>query len=96
MSESAPNPVGAVFNRDRRRVPRSPIRRLVAPLSPQSLSASVQSVSLVPGEDVEWTWTHTSQGSYVSGYTIIGRPRLTKGTKRLADTLRPAYDKPNK
>ena len=24
-----------------------------------------------PAEDeVEWTWTHTSQGSYVTGYTI--------------------------
>jgi hypothetical protein len=65
-------------------------------LSGQSLPVSVQNVSLSPSEDVEWTWTHTPQGSYVSGYTIVKRLRLTKGTKRLANTLQAAYGKHNK
>ena len=30
----------------------------------------ITGVWLRDGEDVEWIWTHTPQGSYVSGYTL--------------------------
>lgn len=32
---------------------------------------TVFGVNLAPDEDVEWFWTHTDKGSYVSGYNII-------------------------
>jgi hypothetical protein len=32
---------------------------------------AVLSVQLAKDEDVQWVWTHTTKGSYVSGYTII-------------------------
>jgi hypothetical protein len=28
-------------------------------------------VLLAEDEDVQWSWTHTAKGSYVSGYQII-------------------------
>ena len=28
-------------------------------------------VYLAEGESVQWFWTHTAQGSYVSGYAIM-------------------------
>jgi hypothetical protein len=28
-------------------------------------------VNLSPDENVEWVWTHTDKGSYISGYNII-------------------------
>jgi hypothetical protein len=31
----------------------------------------VLGVELSADEDVQWNWTHTPKGSYVSGYTII-------------------------
>jgi hypothetical protein len=31
---------------------------------------TVQGVYISKGEDVEWFWTHTEKGSYVSGYKI--------------------------
>jgi hypothetical protein len=31
----------------------------------------VLSVELSPDEDVQWNWTHTPKGSYVSGYTLM-------------------------
>jgi len=34
-------------------------------------TSSVMGVWLFEGESVEWQWTHTPQGSYVSGYTLI-------------------------
>jgi hypothetical protein len=39
-----------------------------------SVAPAVQGVALAPSEDVEWFWTHTSKGSYVSGYNIIKQP----------------------
>lgn len=40
---------------------------------------TVISVELDEGEEVEWIWTHTSDGeSFVTGYTVIknaGKPR---------------------
>jgi hypothetical protein len=38
----------------------------------------VLSVKLSADEDVQWNWTHTPKGSYVSGYTLIKkRPVLS-------------------
>ncbi len=28
-------------------------------------------VELAEDEDVQWSWTHTAKGSYVSGYQIL-------------------------
>lgn len=44
-----------------------------APQSTQSMpvASAVLGVFLAKGEDVEWIWTHTDKGSYVSGYNII-------------------------
>jgi hypothetical protein len=42
--------------------------------APQSLlpgAPAVQGVALAPNEDVQWLWTHTANGSYVSGYNIV-------------------------
>ncbi len=39
-----------------------------------SLPAStVSGIYLSDDEDVTWTWTHTNEGSYVSGYTIVDK-----------------------
>lgn len=56
--------------------PSSGLKRWVS--SPQSSlpgAPAVQGVMLSPNEDVQWSWTHTTNGSYVSGYTIV--PRVT-------------------
>jgi hypothetical protein len=39
----------------------------------------VESVILAPGEDVQWSWTHGPDGSYVSGYTIRTRTKPSGG-----------------
>jgi hypothetical protein len=36
---------------------------------------AVLGVDLAFGEEVEWIWTHTDKGSYVSGYNIVNKPR---------------------
>jgi hypothetical protein len=50
-------------------------RRVEAPLptglfSRQSITSASLSVLLSENEEVEWVWTHTRNGSYVSGYKI--------------------------
>jgi hypothetical protein len=50
-------------------------RWVAAPQSSVPGAPVVQGVLLAPNEDVQWQWTHTANGSYVSGYTIV--PRLT-------------------
>jgi hypothetical protein len=35
---------------------------------------AVLGVILAFGEEVEWIWTHTDKGSYVSGYNIVNKP----------------------
>jgi hypothetical protein len=54
---------------------RSALRWISAPQSSLASAPSVQGVALSANEDVQWSWTHTKDGSYVSGYTIV--PRLT-------------------
>ncbi|HJX35066.1 MAG TPA: hypothetical protein VJ373_07820 [Desulfatiglandales bacterium] len=34
---------------------------------------AVLGVILAFGEEVEWIWTHTDKGSYVSGYNIVNK-----------------------
>src|SRR5262245_14822245 len=45
-------------------------RWVSAPSSTGPHSPAVYGVMLGPDEDVQWSWTHTANGSYVSGYTI--------------------------
>ena len=45
-------------------------RVVYAPDCRKIQSSAVLSCILKPGEKVEWNWTHTPNGSYVSGYTI--------------------------
>jgi hypothetical protein len=42
---------------------------------------TVLSVQLVEDEEVQWIWTHTSKGSYVSGYTIANKKRANERAK---------------
>ena len=50
-------------------------RRVVAapPPSRPGLSAAVLDVECAEDEDVEWLWTETSGGRFVSGYRIVPR-----------------------
>jgi hypothetical protein len=53
-------------------------RRLVvapAPSNPR-LRSAVLNVECAEDEDVEWVWTQTPEGRFVSGYAIV--PRLDK------------------
>ncbi len=50
------------------------IRRVAAPQSSLPDAPAAQGVRLAPKESVQWPWTHTANGSYVSEYTIM--PRL--------------------
>jgi hypothetical protein len=57
--------------------PASTLRRLVIapPASHPGLHSAVLTVECAHDEDVEWTWTETPTGRFVSGYRIV--PRLT-------------------
>lgn len=48
-------------------------RWVEAPKSTQIMpdAPAVLGVILAFGEEVEWIWTHTDKGSYVSGYNIV-------------------------
>jgi hypothetical protein len=55
-------------------VPPEPRRLVVAPLpSHPSLPAAVLDVECGMDEEVEWMWTLTNAGSFVSGYRIVPR-----------------------
>ena len=45
-------------------------RWVAAPKSARSDVPAVLGVYLFDGETVQWRWTHTTEGSYVSGYQI--------------------------
>jgi hypothetical protein len=53
----------------------SGLRRVVAAPAPShpGLFCSVLNVDCADDEDVEWHWTETSAGRFVSGYTIVPR-----------------------
>jgi hypothetical protein len=59
-----------------------------APQSSLTRAPAVQGVMLAPYEDAQWTWTHTTNGCYVSGYTIVPRvtprPVVLSGAKNLS------------
>jgi hypothetical protein len=44
---------------------------VAAPQGSLSSTLAIQGVFLRSGEDVEWAWTHTPAGSFVSGYRMI-------------------------
>ena len=51
-------------------------RRVVpapAPSNPR-LRSAVLDVECAEHEDVEWHWTETTEGRFVSGYSIVPRP----------------------
>jgi hypothetical protein len=48
-------------------------RWVAAPASTLQGAAAVLGVRLEEDEDVQWIWTHTQEGSYVSGYSIVKR-----------------------
>jgi hypothetical protein len=55
------------LNRRRRRL-------VVAPLpSNPRLRSSVLSVECAEDEEVEWQWTETAEGRFVSGYRLVQR-----------------------
>lgn len=56
------------------------IRWVAAPRSSSPDAPAVQGIMLAPNEAVQWTWTHKTTGSYVSGYTIVRRKR--SGSRR--------------
>jgi len=45
------------------------------PTKPMPDAPTVLGVYLSKGEDVEWLWSHTDKGSYVSGYNIVKKQR---------------------
>lgn len=47
--------------------------RVAAPQSTLQGAPAVLGVDLGDDEDVQWIWTHTQDGSYVSGYSIVRR-----------------------
>jgi hypothetical protein len=49
------------------------VRWVAAPQSSLTGAPAVQDVMLAPHETVQWSWTHTPNGSYVSGYNIVRR-----------------------
>jgi hypothetical protein len=56
----------------------SELRRVVAAPAPShpGLRSSVLNVNCAEDEDVEWQWTETPAGRFVSGYNIV--PRRTQ------------------
>lgn len=51
-------------------------RRRVVPAPPPSnprLHATVLSVECAEDEEVEWLWTETAEGRFVSGYRLVPR-----------------------
>jgi len=50
------------------------VRWVTVPQSSSPGAPTVQGVALASNEDVQWFWTHTSNGSYISGYNIVRRP----------------------
>jgi len=70
----ASGPLAAVLNRCHAELVEASlpcIRWVSAPQSSLAGAPAVQGVALAPGEDVQWLWTHTANGRYVSGYNVI-------------------------
>lgn len=54
--------------------------------TPSWSSGAIQGIWINPLQDVEWIWTHTPGGSYVSGYTVKNKP-LPEKFKEKNDTV---------
>jgi hypothetical protein len=54
---------------------RKPPKRVVnAPMPTGQMAiapAGIHNVFLTDNEEVEWSWTHTPAGSFVSGYRVV-------------------------
>jgi len=62
------------MSKDQENAARQETKRWVA--APQSTcpgAPAVLGVHLGDDEDAQWIWTHTQNGSYVSGYRVIRR-----------------------
>lgn len=70
----------------------SPKHRVAAPRSFLPGASAVQGVMLAANEYAHWSWTHTANGSYVSGYTIVPnlapRPVILSDAKNLSRSQR--------
>lgn len=55
-------------------------------------TGSIQGVWIAPGEKVEWTWTHETDGSYVSGYMITNGTRLMRALGSNGSIDRKTYE----
>ena len=53
-------------------------RRIVQAPEPSrpELRNTVLNVNCAEGEDVEWQWTETAKGRYVSGFSIVRRESI--------------------
>jgi hypothetical protein len=53
-------------------------RRIIAAPAPShpDLRSTVLNVYCDDDEDVEWHWTETAEGRYVSGYTLVARKKI--------------------
>ena len=47
-----------------------------APISEILQTNSINGVWLANNEEVEWSWAHTPQGSYVNGYIVKNKFRV--------------------
>ena len=47
------------------------VRWITAPQSSLANAPAVQGVVLAANEAVQWSWTHTASGSYVSGFNVV-------------------------
>jgi hypothetical protein len=58
-------------------------RRIVAAPSPThpSLRCTVLDVECAEDEDVDWLWTETAAGSFISGYRLIRRESRERVTQ---------------
>ena len=57
-------------------------RRVVEAPGSKMLPNRVLSVVLAEEEDVEWIWTNSLAGSYVSGYSIVKKVESRKRTAK--------------
>jgi hypothetical protein len=69
------------------------VRWVTAPRGTLTGSFGVQGIALAPSETVQWSWTHTTNGSCVSGYAIDPRraphPVILSQAKNLSRTGSP-------
>lgn len=55
-------------------------RIVPAPASDPGMHSTILDVSCAWNEEVDWHWTVTAQGRFVSGYSIVRRSGARSGT----------------